>query len=97
MRLAPRLDQLELRPKLRSKARAIVPLHRKAAAFLRAIKRKCRDDGVAAGRNRRPQALDISGPVARIGQEVKCRAIVPDVVAAPRPPCRGVGNDPVDC
>ncbi|MGY4341506.1 hypothetical protein ACVWW3_006412 [Bradyrhizobium sp. LM2.9] len=77
MRFVARFDQFERRPELHRKARAVMTLHWQAAALLRAAERKRRNDDVAAGRNRRPQALDVSSPVAGLGQEVKRRPIVP--------------------
>ena len=96
MRLAARLDQFEIRPELCCKAGAVMALHRQAAAFLRTIGSKRRNDDLAARRNRRSQPLDIGVPVALVDQEVKRRAVVPYVVSPGRPPNRGVGDDPVD-
>ena len=49
-----------------------------------------------AGPERFAEASDVSGLVGGIGQEVKCRPIVPHVIPLERSPSDHVGDDPCD-
>ena len=42
-----------------------------------------------------PEPRDVGHAVVRLGQEMKRRPVVPDVVRARRLPCGGVGHQPV--
>ena len=88
-------DQLERAANGPAQAFGIVTLHRQAAAFLRTVGREGRDDGMAARLHAGMQAVDIGCAVLFLDQEVKRRAVVPDVEGLRRLPNRRIGRDPL--
>src|SRR5437660_532401 len=94
MRMPPRIDQLERPAQGVAQADWIVSLHGQAAAALRSIGRKGRDDGVPSRLQGSPKARDIGGPVALLGEEVEGRPVMPDVVALRRLPDRRICRNP---
>lgn len=74
----------------------IVARHRQATAPFRAIWRECSDDNDTTGFQRCPNRVRISALTGCIGQEVKRRAVMPDVIAVCGLPARYVGDDPFD-
>ena len=94
MRFRKIVGELERRAERIRKTLCVMTPDRQAAAFLRTIQCECADDDLAVRGERRSQAIDIGILISRIGQEMKCRAIVPDVVRPFRRPFGDVGDDP---
>src|SRR3954447_17732305 len=90
------VDQLECRTDAFAQCERIISLHWQSAAFLRTIGRKGSNDGVTSVFHAAVQALDISLAVALLDQEVKGRAIVPDIERLRGFPDRDVGDNPAD-
>ena len=72
-----------------------ITLHRQPAAFLRTIGGEGRNDGIAVRLHATVQALDISGAVPCLNQEMKRGPVVPDIEGARRLPRGGVRRDPL--
>src|ERR1700746_2502548 len=77
------------------KTLCVITLDLQAAAFLRTVECEGADDHLAAWRDRRFQAINVGVSVGCLGQEMKRRAIVPDVVGLRGSPLRHVGCYPV--
>src|SRR6266480_4979959 len=73
------VDEVEPRPTLVCEPRGIVPMDRKAAAHLWAIKREGGDHGNTAWRHGPLATSNVVGAVGRVGQEVEDRTVVPHV------------------
>ena len=86
MSMPPRTNKLERTPKGLAKAHGIVPHYWKAAASLWPIKREGRNDGVPSNLQGSLKARDIRRTVTVLGEEVKRRPIMPDVVSLQRLP-----------
>ena len=94
--MPPGINKLERSPEGLLKALRVVSLRRKAAAFFRAIKCKRCDDGVPSDFYATLKPLNVRGAVPFLGQKMKCRTVMPDVVGLLRFPDRGVGRDPMN-
>src|SRR6185503_10020677 len=96
MLMAPGVNQPKSRTERLPEARGVVTRDRQSAAFFRAIQCESGDDGVSAGFQTARKALDIGGTVFLVGEKVKRRPVVPDVVSLHRLPGRGIRHQPMD-
>ena len=88
MGLLSRTDKLELTPKGVAKVRGVVPHYLKTTAPLWTIRREGCNDGMPSSLQSPPEAREIRRTVILLGEEVKGRPIVPDVIGLQRlPPC----------
>src|SRR5947207_982183 len=91
-----RMHQLERGAERLSQARAVIAGDRQAAALFRAVEREGSDDGVPADFQAAPEAGDVGGAIACVGEKVKRRPVVPDIVGLGRFKGRRVRDDPAD-
>ena len=94
--MAQAVDEDEGRADRFGECLRIVAHHRQSAAMFRAVAGEGGDDCVPAGLECRAQALGIGGSLLLRGQEMKGRAIMPDVILAFSPPLRHIVDDPLD-
>ena len=96
MSLPSSVNELEGAPEGLAKARGIVSHHGQAAASFWPIEREGGDDGIASELHAPLEALDISSAVAVLGEEVKGRPIVPNIVCPGRIPRCHVSDNPMN-
>ena len=96
MRMPSGVNELEGAPEGIAKARSIVPHHGQAAASFWSIEREGRNDGVPPKLQAPLKSLDISSAVAVLGEEVKGRPIVPNIVCPGRIPRCHVSDNPMN-
>ena len=96
MLLGPMIHQLKTRPELRYDPVRIVTPNLQSAASLRTVGCKGGHDHRTVGHKRGVQRLQVSGPVGCVGQKMKHRAVMPDVVGAPGRSGRDIRDIPVD-
>src|SRR5438874_13523355 len=65
------VHQLERGAKRPAQARAVIAGDRQAAALFRAVEREGSDDGVPADFQAAPEAGDVGGAIACVGEKVK--------------------------
>ena len=94
MRIRHGLDQGESFAKFRADAGRVIAAHGQTAAALRTVGREGPDDHRPAVVHHVPHVCDVPHPVFGFRQEVKERAVVPDVHLGNRPWTRDVSLDP---
>src|SRR5581483_4894662 len=92
----PRLVEHKGRAEHRPERGGIVPDHRQTAAALGPVRRESPDDKLSARPQHLANAIGVGRAIVGRGEEVKGRAVVPDVVALRWLPGGDVGDDPVD-
>jgi len=96
MSMLPCINKLERPTQRLAKARRIVAYDSKAAASFRSIERKGRNDGVPSHFQGSLKARDIGGAVTLLGEKVKRRPIMPDVVSLSRLPDGSIRYNPLN-
>lgn len=96
MSVPPGLNELERATKGLTEARSIVPHDGKAAASFRSVERKGGNDCVPSDLQGPSEARDIRSTVTLLGEEMKRRPIVPDVVSLQRLPGCCIRDDPMN-
>ena len=74
------IDQSKGMSECLPKARSIISNGRQTAAPFRTIQRESADNGMPSDLQASHQAIDVSGPLTLIGEEVKRGSIMPNVV-----------------
>ena len=94
MVMAAALNQLERGTEHLADRGAIVPNHWKTATALRPVRCKGADDHMPARAHCLAHAPSLCGVVGWFDQEMKCRPVLPNIVALVWAPCRHVGDNP---
>src|SRR5580692_7844475 len=94
--MSSRVDQFETGPENLRQRGGVVPDDRQSAALLRSVEGEGADHDMASALDRLFQALDISGLIGRIGQEMKRGTVVPQIVGLGRLPGGDIGSHPSD-
>src|ERR1700694_6082059 len=92
--LSPRIDQFKAVSKRCGESVRIVTADGQAAAPFRAVRREGGDDGMSARAQGASKPGNIGGLIARVGEKVKGRPVVPDIICPRRLPNGYVGGDP---
>ena len=87
-------DQFEFRTDGPTERCRIIAAHRKSAALLRTVQREGADHGVAACPDTAMQPVEIGCAIVFLDEEMKRRAVVPDVEGLSRLPDRYIACDP---
>src|ERR1700737_97178 len=88
------IDQLKSASKRDGQTACVMAADGKAAASFRAVKRECTDDGVSAQAQAVSKPRNISGLILRVGEKVKGRPVVPNIVGPRRLPGGRIGCNP---
>jgi len=96
MSVPPGLNELERAPEGLTEARSIVPHDGKAAASFRSVERKGGNDCVPSDFQGPSETRDIRSTVTLLGQEMKGRPIVPNIVSLRRLPGCCIRDDPMN-
>ena len=92
--MAPLVDQVKFTSEDCGQGGCLMSNDRQSATSLRAIQSKRGDDDIASRLNGFFQPLNISGLIGLSGQEMKCGAVVPQIVALGWFPFRDVSDFP---
>src|SRR5882762_5561928 len=92
--MPPCVDQLKAASECRGQTACVVAADGKAAASFRAVKREGTDDGMSARAQGAPKPSYIGRLILRVGEKVKRRPVVPDIVGSRWLPNGHVGRNP---